>query len=122
MYMEIWKDIIGYEGLYQVSNKGRVKSVERIVKCGPGGFRKIKERFVYIGKINKKQRYPRVKLWKDNKCKQLLVHRLVAIAFIPNPNNYPVVMHLDNNPNNAYPSNLKWALQSDNIKHWYITK
>lgn len=113
--MEIWKDIIGYEGLYQVSNMGRVKSLARLKKNGCNSFQKIPEILRELRKD--KGGYFNVDLWKDNKKKVLKVHRLVAHAFIPNPNNYPLVMHLDNNPSNNLLSNLQWGTQSQNMQH-----
>ena len=109
--MEIWKDIIGYEGYYQVSNMGNVKSLERIVINR--GQRKKGEMILSLNR--NRQGYLSAQLWKDSKCKLIKVHRLVAQAFLPNPNNYPLVMHLDNNPANNILSNLKWGNQSQNI-------
>lgn len=99
----MWKDIEGYEGLYQVSNKGEVKSLitNRILKP-------------------KHSRYSMVVLCKDNKKKYPNIHRLVAKAFIPNPNNYPIVMHMDNNGFNNNVKNLKWGTLSENNKQAYI--
>jgi hypothetical protein len=118
--MEIWKDIVGYEGLYQVSNMGRVKSLARYKR---NGTKKNGEPMMYL--LNEeikvlqidKAGYQNVYLWKDNKMKFVKVHRLVAQAFIPNPNNYPLVMHMDNNPTNNLPSNLQWGTQKHNMQH-----
>jgi hypothetical protein len=93
--MEVWKDVVGYEGLYQVSNLGRVKSVERY-KDNNGTKQLVKERILKQGE-NKKGGYLKVDLWKNNKSKTLYVHRLVAIAFIDNPTNKPTVNHIDGN-------------------------
>ena len=84
---EIWKPVVGYEGLYEVSNLGRVKSLSRIDSIG----RKIKERILSQGKC--KQGYLTVSLCKNGKPNSYYVHRLVAQAFIPNPDNYPEVNH-----------------------------
>lgn len=101
--MCIWKDIEGYKGLYQVSNTGLVKSLitNKILKPS-------------------KRRYSSVVLCKDNKKKYPNIHRLVAKAFIDNPNNFPIVMHLDNNGHNNCVTNLKWGTHSDNNKQAYI--
>lgn len=100
---EIWKDIEGYEGLYQISNLGRVKSLKRTDSLG----RLKKER------INKPDLstagYPMITLYKNGKRSRKLIHRLIAIAFIPNPNNYPVVNHKDENPKNYSINNLEWC-------------
>jgi hypothetical protein len=116
--MEIWKDIIGYEGLYQVSNLGRVKSVARYTECNKG-LRYQDAKIIKQSKITVKQRYPRVSLYKNNKRKGILVHRLVAQAFIPNPNNYPYVLHINHNPANYHVTDLEWGTQSENIKQCY---
>ena len=84
---EIWKPVVGYEGLYEVSNLGRVKSLSRIDSRG----HKIKERILSIKPD--KDGYSRVYLYKNGKRETKKVHRLVAIVFIPNPNNLPVVTH-----------------------------
>lgn len=93
--IEIWKDIVGYEGLYQVSNLGRVKSSFR--------YKKILKQF----EDNKD--YLRVTLYKNNKSKSIKVHKLVAEAFIPNPNNYNCVNHKDENKTNNNVENLEFC-------------
>ncbi|GAA0076144.1 NUMOD4 domain-containing protein [Clostridium sp. CTA-5] len=97
---EIWKDIIGYEGLYQVSNLGRVKKVKAIY----GKLDKL------VKNHKNKDGYIVVALYKNScKNKKYRVHRLVAEAFIPNPNNYPIVNHKDENPSNPRVDNLEWC-------------
>ena len=106
---EIWKDIEGYEGLYQVSNMGRVKSLERTVWCGLNGgcYRAIPERIIKPSKDN--YGYLVVNLWEDGKMKTYKVHRLVATAFIPNPNNLPVINHKNEIKNDNKVDNLEWC-------------
>lgn len=94
---EVWKDINGYDDLYQVSNLGRVKSLNN--KC--------KEKILKNRK--KKKGYEAVVLYKKCDKKEMLIHRLVAEAFISNPNNYPIVNHKDENPSNNHVSNLEWC-------------
>ena len=89
---EIWKDIQNYEGSYQVSNYGRVKSLSRVDSRG----NKRNEKILKLDKD--RQGYKNVYLCKNGKRKFYQVHRLVANAFIPNPNNYPHVNHKDENP------------------------
>lgn len=108
--MEIWKDIEGYEGIYQVSNKGRVKSVERYIEKKAYGkqYKFLKKELIRKGhSINK--RYILYDLWKNNECNHFLIHQLVAKTFIPNPNNYTVVHHKDENPKNNAVDNLEWV-------------
>ena len=102
---EIWKDIEGYAGFYQVSNKGRIKS-----------FRNQTERIIGGG-INV-DGYPVVRLGLENKKSVVIViHRLVAKAFIDNPKNLPVVNHKDGNKKNNYVENLEWATIRENNLH-----
>ena len=103
--MEIWKDIEGYEGLYQVSSFGRVKSLKRFDSCN----RLVQERVLKTSKRSKNLEYLQVSLCKNGKIKNFLVHILVAKAFIENPCNYPMVNHKDENPNNNEVSNLEWC-------------
>lgn len=97
--MEIWKDIKGYEGIYQVSSEGRVRSLDRI---GERGYR-------YKGKILTPRPNKRGYMWVVLVGKNYAVHRLVAQTFIPNPNNYPIVNHKDENPSNNCVENLEWC-------------
>jgi len=107
---EVWKDIKGYEGLYQVSNLGRVKSLSRDgVK---NQFRDIENIM-----IPNNTRYSRITLCNGIEKKQYSVHRLVAIAFISNPLNKKTVNHIDGNKNNNSLENLEWNTYSENLKH-----
>ena len=111
MTKEVWKSIPGYEGLYQVSNFGRVKSLSRYARVH-NGVRKVGER---IRKpILKATGYYDVLLYKDGRRKRFLVHQLVAKAFLENPNNYKQINHKDENPKNNHLSNLEWCSQSYN--------
>ena len=97
---EEWKDIEGYEGLYQVSSLGRVKSLK-------DNNDKSREKILKQGKM--KNGYLKVNLWKNEKVKQYYVHRLVANAFIENPSSLPWVNHKDENPSNNRVNNLEWC-------------
>ena len=96
---EIWKDVKGYEGCYQVSNLGRVKSLNYLQKG--------KEQILRLEKTPKN--YFRCAFSKDGKVKRYSVHRLVAQAFIPNPYNLPIINHKDENPSNNRVENLEWC-------------
>lgn len=98
---EIWKDIVGFEGEYQVSNKGRVKSFMG------------KEPRILKPRKNKKG-YLRVSLHAGN---DFCIHRLVAIAFLDNPNNLPEVNHKDENPANNNVENLEWCTHQYNLTY-----
>lgn len=111
---EIWKDVVGYEGRYLVSNIGNIKSVERGRDSNKNYL--IKEK-IRKRQIDKSNGYLSVMLFKDGKGKRLSVHRLVATAFIPNPENLPEVNHLDYNKLNPHVSNLEWCTASENKKH-----
>lgn len=104
---EQWLPIEGYEDLYQVSNLGRVKSL--------GNDKTRKERI--LKPFTNKQGYQQVSLCKDGKVKILYVHRLVAMAFIPNTNNYAEVNHIDENPSNNHISNLEWCDRKYNCNY-----
>lgn len=100
MLSEIWKDVSGYEGLYRVSTFGNVFSYisHKVLKpCNRSGGHVV------------------VNLYKDHKMKSQFIHRLVAEAFIPNPDNLPVIHHKDDNPKNNHVSNLMWCTQKENV-------
>ena len=96
---EIWKDVVGYEGLYQVSNMGNVRSLNW-KNCGY-------TRNLWLKPHNKG--YFQVELVKNKKKKTFVVHRLVSVAFIPNPDNLPCVNHKDENKQNNCVDNLEWC-------------
>ena len=109
--MEIWKDIQGYDGKYQVSNLGRIKSLYLINRQATIP----REKILKFG--HNKQGYPHVNLYKNNKkSKSLSVHRIVAIHFIPNPNNYPVINHRNGIKTDNRVENLEWCTQQNNIQ------
>ncbi len=102
---EIWKSIEGYEGLYEVSNLGNVRSLNWHLT---GTIRVLKPRQNGYG-------YLSVILYKNGKMKKFYVHRLVASAFLPNPQNLPQVNHKDENKTNNSIENLEWCSCKDNI-------
>lgn len=118
MKEEIWKDIEGYEGLYQVSNLGRVRSFDRYVNAKGGGRSFRKGRILKAGKT--KQGYSFVALTNE-KSKQFTVHRLVAQAFLKKQNFRKVVNHIDGNKENNSVTNLEYVTSSENTKHAYKT-
>ena len=104
--IEQWKDVKGYEGLYQVSSIGRVKSlrIDRMLKP------------------NNHHEYNRVSLVKDGKKRNCLVHRLVAMAFIPNPSNKKQINHINKNRSDNRVDNIEWVTQRENTNHSYSFK
>ena len=103
---EIWKDIKGYEGLYQVSNLGRVKSIERDVYNSRYGIKHLKEKILKAGNNGTEHLF--VNLYKNGVKKPYKVNVLIAEAFIPNPDNKPIVHHIDHKPLNNNVENLVW--------------
>ena len=112
MEQEIWKDIEGYEGKYQVSNCGNVRS---LMYHNTKGIKRIS----LLKPATDNRGYFRCALSKNNILKTYKVHRLVAQAFIPNPNNYPQINHLDGNKKNNNAENLEWCTNSVNQIHAY---
>jgi hypothetical protein len=108
---EVWRSVDGYENIYEVSNFGNVKSLERTDRLG----RIVKEKILKTIKHN--CGYLKVHLSKNNVSKKFYIHRLVANAFLINDNNYPEVNHEDGDKHNNNLENLKWVTCSDNIKH-----
>lgn len=115
---EIWKDVVGYEGLYEVSSHGRVKSVARVYQSPEEGFNWTKETTNSLKSLRlKKDGYVDTGLMKDGRVVQKNVHQLVAQAFIPNPENKRCVNHIDNNRSNNHVSNLEWSTHKENTQH-----
>lgn len=118
---EIWKDIEGYEGLYQVSNLGNVKSLDRVISRNGNFDVHLNGRLLKQG-ICKSNGYRIVSLWKANKSETLYVHRLVAKAFIPNPQNLPFVNHKDETRDVNCFWNLEWCTHEYNINYGTANK
>jgi hypothetical protein len=100
--MENFKDIIGYEGIYSISPTAKIKS---------------KNGYISNGWEHSKLGYRKVRLYKNNNSKDFYLHRLVAMAFIPNTYNKTDVNHIDNNPRNNNVDNLEWCTHKENVAH-----
>lgn len=116
MENEVWKDIPSYEGLYQISNLGRVKSLKRKVYAGRGKMRWQYERILSDKKTNGNG-YKVVNLRKNGKGTNKYIHRLVAETFIENTNNYKCINHKDENKNNNRAENLEWCTYKYNNRY-----
>lgn len=112
--MEIWRPVIGYEGLYEISNYGNVKSLPKIIGRPPKSH--ISTTRIMKGNINKRG-YVKVDLKKDGYSKCVSVHRLVLQVFTPNTFNKPDVNHIDGNKQNNRAENLEWCTVIENIHH-----
>lgn len=112
---EIWKDISGFEGLYKISSFGRIKSLKKKTINGH-----CKNDKILRARVDKKG-YIHYALKKNGNTYERKAHRLVAQAFIENPENKPQVNHLDTNRMNNYYKNLEWCTNGENQKHSYIT-
>ena len=107
----MWKSVVGFEGLYEVSDSGSVVSCERITCDG----KHLKRKEIHGGHFSNGYRF--VCLRKDGVNRNCSIHRLVAEAFIPNPLNLTDVNHKDGNKQNNSVENLEWCTRSDNLKH-----
>lgn len=120
---EVWKDVVGYEGLYEVSNLGRIRThKDKITYTERHGIRKWKQRIIkqkFQKRVRSEKYDARVTIWKDGKEKTFLVSRLVARAFLENPLNLPQVNHIDGEPTNNNVLNLEWCSEKENVNHAY---
>ena len=110
---EVWKPIRGFEGLYEISNKGRIKRVDRHIKDARGVIQHFPESILSPSK--NKYGYLQTTLRKDTIKYTVRVHKLVAIAFVDNPQNKPIIDHIDGNKTNNNSYNLRWVTNSENI-------
>lgn len=115
---EIWKDIEGYEDLYQINNFGNVKRLKRLQMQKGRKLIEIQTNNILKPNISKGG-YSRVWLFKNNIRKEFKLHRLIASHFIPNPENKTQINHKDGNKKNNDIPNLEWCTPSDNVKHSY---
>lgn len=119
--MELWKDIPGYEGIYQASNCGQIRSTPgKVTSNKRYGVRHWESR-ILKGRGNNAVTGSRVSLWKDGKVKDWLVARLVAMTFLGEPQEGYTVNHKDGNRFNNHIDNLEWLSRGDNIRHGFKT-
>lgn len=119
MAAEIWKAVKGFEGLYEVSNLGRVKSLERITQSSSknGNVYERKTHGRTLKQYVDRYGYMKVILTKEGKPYYFTVHRLVAIAFVENPHSKKCVDHIDCNRTNNHSDNLRWVTVDENLQH-----
>ena len=115
MKEEVWQDIKGFEGYYQVSNMGRAKSLERTVENGRGYYKTVPEKILKV--YDNGRGYLFVQLCKDGKVKNCFVHRLVADAFCENPSGYKEINHINEDKSDNRAENLEWCDRAYNIKY-----
>lgn len=116
---EIWKDVGGYEGIYKVSNLGKVKSLDRFTKYKNTDF-KMRRKGVTLKPNKITKGYLQVRLHKNGKAKDYLIHRLVMNAFNPTDNSNLEVNHIDGNKENNMLTNLEWVTPKENVRHAHI--
>lgn len=110
---EIWKDIPSYEGYYQASTLGRIKSL----KYWSNVQKKYYDRELILKTTKDKGGYPYLTLSKNGVKKTVRVHKLIALTFVPNPNNYRHINHINKNKECNLPSNLEWCTQTYNTRY-----
>ncbi len=115
---EIWKDIDGYEGLYKISNLGRVKSLLKVLNSR-NSIRIINEKIL---KVSKASGYLSLILTNNYKHKRVLIHRLIGMSFIPNNEGKKIVNHIDGNKMNNSIDNLEWVNHRENCSHYKLSK
>lgn len=111
---EIWKEIKNFENYYEISNKGRLRSKDRIIRNGQGNYLKKGQ---IVKPIKCTNGYLEYALKKNGKYKIFLAHRLIATYFIPNPDNKPEVNHLDEDITNNCVENLEWCTSKENANY-----
>lgn len=126
---EVWRPVKGYEGLYEVSNYGRVKSLDRVRKSSKNAVAVVKGRILKSAPGKNGNGYPKVVLCKNGERENYYVHRLVMEAFVPNPDNLPCINHKDESRNNNFvfvnedgtvdleKSNLEWCTYKYNLNY-----
>lgn len=118
---ETWKDIPGYEGIYQASTLGNIRTVEGKTTCNKRYSKRVWKSRILKGRGNNPNTGKRVNLYKDGKAKEFLVARLVALTFFGNPPEGFTVNHKDGNRMNNNVENLEWLSLADNIRHGFST-
>lgn len=116
MAIEEWKDIVGYEGKYQVSNLGNVRSLDRVVQFKDG--RQARYKSTQRKPVRKQDGYLHIMLSDESKTKKsITIHRLVALAFVPNPNGFTEINHRDEDKENNQADNLEWCDRLYNCRY-----
>lgn len=113
---EEWRSVSGFEDKYQVSNLGRLRTLGNRIYHSRCNYNQRQTKIHEFSNLNQ-WGYISVGLWKDGKCSQRMLHRLVAEAFIPNPDNLPFVNHIDGNKRNNCVENLEWVTAKENAQH-----
>lgn len=117
MEQEIWRDVVGYEGIYLISSIGMLKGIDRVIKMKDGRSFFRKGRNITVRKTN--FGYYDTRLCKNGGKKSVFLHRIIAEAFIPNPDNLPMINHINGIKTDNRIENLEWVSASGNSKHAY---
>lgn len=114
--MEVWKPVNGYEWYYEVSNLGRIRSLDRITVFKDGRTRKFYGKILEANTVNNSG-YATISLHENGKSKTILIHRIVAEAFIDNPLECKEINHIDQDKLNNSVDNLEWCTHKENVNH-----
>lgn len=118
--VEIWRNIPGYENIYQASNLGNIKSIPRRIHIPTRNFYRDQQEIILTYNPNSK-RYPKVSLYKNREVEIRTIHTIVGLLFVPNPKNLPFLNHINGIKTDPRACNLEWCSHLENMQHAFKT-